>query len=249
MMDVQPSRTRRVERAARRAIARAKRRSAEDVTPDDLLVGALLEASRFGIAWIGEWALDVRALEDGAGGSGRDAAAGSNADAGDRPPEASAPATAYSPESVQLFERAALLARREGATSLGLSHLLAAAGEREDGLMAELRRRYGFSKVEWRAALARGGLGPTHRLTGGSVEGEVAPRDGDPPGRHEILSVDEAAEWLGVHAQTVRNYIRSGKLLAYRLAGERYIRVLRKDLLALLEQVPTEDASTDEETN
>lgn len=249
MTDVRPSRTRRVERAARRAIARAKRRSAEEVTPDDLLVGALLEASRFGIAWIGEWALDVRALEDGAGGGGRDAATGSEVDAGDRAPEASAPATAYSPGSVQLFERAALLARREGATSLGLPHLLAAAGERDDGLMAEIRRRYGFSEVEWRAALARGGLGPTHRLTGGSVEGADASRDGDPSGRQEILSVDEAAEWLGVHAQTVRNYIRSGKLLAYRLAGERFIRVLRKDLLALLERVPTEDASTDEETN
>jgi len=51
-----------VERAARRAIARAKARGAAEVVPDDLLVGALSDVSRFGVAWIGRWAVDVGAL-------------------------------------------------------------------------------------------------------------------------------------------------------------------------------------------
>ena len=80
-------------------------------------------------------------------------------------------------------------------------------------------------------------------MTGIAGNGGVARTPGGP----EILGVEDAAEYLGVHSQTVRNYIRSGKLPAYRLAGERYLRVLRKDLLTLLEQVPTEGSEEDEE--
>ena len=57
------------------------------------------------------------------------------------------------------------------------------------------------------------------------------------------------AEYLGVHPQTVRNYIRSGELPPYRLAGERLLRVLRKDLLALLEPVQSDGAGESEEAS
>jgi excisionase family DNA binding protein len=53
--------------------------------------------------------------------------------------------------------------------------------------------------------------------------------------------VDQAAEFLGVHHQTLRGYIKTGKLPAYRLAGEKVLRIKRDDLMALLEPVPVGD--------
>lgn len=218
--------TGRVSRAARRAIARAKRRGSDAVTPDDLLVGLLAEASRFGIALIGGWAIDVAELEGRGDGEG--------------PAPQGPPAPAYAPETVRLFERGAALAREDGAVAIGLVHLLAAYADEKTELMDELRARHGFSSAEWRATLARGDVGPWRRLAGPRGDGTdgARPRGGHAPA---LLSVDDAAEYLGVHSQTVRNYIRSGKLPAYRLAGERYIRVLRKDLPALLERVGAQD--------
>ena len=43
--------------------------------------------------------------------------------------------------------------------------------------------------------------------------------------RSEYLSPEDAAAELGIHVQTVRTYVRSGKLPAMRLAGERAIRI------------------------
>lgn len=224
-----------VERAAKRAIARAKSRGTADVTPDDLLLGALGEISRFGIAWIGERAVDLHRLSgNGEATSSAETQASSGA------------APAYSAASVELLERAAGLAREDGAVNMGLVHLLAAFPEVECELLAEIFREHGISGVQWRAELARGVVGSPPRVASDDAgRSDSAPRR---PGGPEILSVDEAAEYLGVHSQTVRNYIRSGKLPAYRLAGERYIRVLRKDLLALLERVETEESEETEET-
>lgn len=231
-----------VERAARRAIARAKSRRSEEVTPDDLLLGLLGEVSRFGVAWIGEWPIDVASLDGGApGGNGAPAADGDAA-------AAPAPRPAYSPATVRLFERGAAIARADGARSMGLVHLLVAFAEVECGAMAELRDRYGIDDAEWRAVMARGDVGLPPRLAGAAESGGSRRAAGEAGGGPDILSVDQAADYLGVHAQTVRNYIRSGKLPAYRLAGERYIRVLRKDLLALLERVRTGESEESEES-
>ena len=52
------------------------------------------------------------------------------------------------------------------------------------------------------------------------------------------MTVKEAAEYLKVHWQTVRNYIRSGKLKAVR-AGRR-IRIRESDVEAMLENGPAE---------
>lgn len=242
-------------RAARAAIGRAKRGRRTEVTPDDLLIGALGEIARFGIAQVGPWTLDVTALEgnDAAPGAdgGSDATGGPNpGDGAERPGSTEAADTAlsgprYAEAAVADFEAAAVVAREEGAESLELVHLLVALGERDDGLMARLRERHGFTPTEWRAALARGELGPP--ATHGEFADEAGPTGtGDRVRAPELLSVDQAAAFLGVHAQTVRNYIRAGKLPAYRLAGERFIRVLRRDLLALLEPVGAEDAQEEE---
>lgn len=214
--------------AARAAIARAKARGGAEVTPDDLLVGALAELARFGITLVGPWAIDIAELE-GAAPAEPPAAAEDTASA----------APSYSEASVAVFEEASRLASRDGSATLGLVHLLAALGEREEGLMARLRDRHGFTSLEWRAALARGEFG-----TAANGRGPDAHADGDGSGGSrvpELFSVDRAASFLDVHAQTVRNYIRAGKLPAYRLAGERFIRVLRRDLMRLLEPVDADD--------
>jgi excisionase family DNA binding protein len=59
----------------------------------------------------------------------------------------------------------------------------------------------------------------------------------------ELFTVDQAAEFLGVHHQTLRGYIKSGKLPAYRLAGEKVLRIKRDDLMTLLEPVAVGDVA------
>ena len=59
----------------------------------------------------------------------------------------------------------------------------------------------------------------------------------------EMLSVNEAAQQLGVHHQTIRNWIQAGTLKAYRLGG-RFIRISPKDLSALGAPILGEDSKT-----
>ena len=244
--------TEQVRRVARAAIGRAKDRDDTEVTPDDLLAAALSAVARFGVALVGPWAIDLAVVDGAPGALPTDGFAlpGGDPDDGDQgslPVEREAGprrGPRYSDSAVTVFEAASRLARRDGASGVSLAHLLAALGESEDGLMAELRERHGFTPVEWRAALARGELGSPFadgRPSTGSP-GSGGSTDGVP----EILDVEQAASFLGVHPQTVRNYIRAGKIPAYRLAGERFIRLLRRDLLDLLEPVPPDDGQATE---
>jgi excisionase family DNA binding protein len=57
------------------------------------------------------------------------------------------------------------------------------------------------------------------------------------PGPAKLYSPEEAAEYLGVHVQTVRGWIRSGRLRASRLAGQRALRISATDLQSVLEPV------------
>jgi excisionase family DNA binding protein len=56
----------------------------------------------------------------------------------------------------------------------------------------------------------------------------------------EILTVREAARFLKVSVNSIRRYIRLGRLPAYRIADERVLRIKRLDLEKLLTPVPTE---------
>jgi excisionase family DNA binding protein len=57
----------------------------------------------------------------------------------------------------------------------------------------------------------------------------------------ELLTVEQAANYLHLSASTIRSYIRDGKLKAFRVAGLRKVLIQRGDLLALLEPArPTE---------
>ena len=59
-----------------------------------------------------------------------------------------------------------------------------------------------------------------------------------------LYSPEDVARYLGVHVQTVRGWIRSGRLHARRLAGQRALRIRASDVEAVLEPV---EGETDEE--
>lgn len=59
-------------------------------------------------------------------------------------------------------------------------------------------------------------------------------------GPPRLYSPEEAAEYLSVHVQTVRVWIREGKLPASRLVGQRALRIQESDLARVLEPVDPE---------
>jgi excisionase family DNA binding protein len=207
--------------AASFAIFAAKQRGAEEVMPDHILLGCLRAISRFGIVALGPWSLDLEAL-------GIDWI---------RQPDGPRPKVAYSQEAVDLFDRAAQIAKSAGETGVTVNHLLAAFATEEDGLMGELKRRHGIVSASWRAAVARLGVEETNGAHAGAKPDHAAR---DKKIAREYLTPEEAAEALGIHVQTMRAYIRSGRLPAFRLAGERAIRLLRADLEKVLEPLTGE---------
>src|SRR3954447_8194890 len=56
----------------------------------------------------------------------------------------------------------------------------------------------------------------------------------------KLYSPEEAAEYLNIHVQTVRSWIRSGRLRARRLAGQRALRITASDLQSVLEPISPE---------
>ena len=51
----------------------------------------------------------------------------------------------------------------------------------------------------------------------------------------ELLTVEQAAEYLQLSQSSIRSYIRQGKLNAFRVAGKRKVLIPRAELLKLLE--------------
>ena len=98
--------------------------------------------------------------------------------------------------------------------------------------MGELKREYGITSASWRAALAH--------VSSGAAGAPVSQAESEKKIAREYLTPEEAAEALGVHVQTMRAYIRSERLPAYRVAGERAIRILRTDLAKVLEPLGKE---------
>jgi excisionase family DNA binding protein len=178
----------------------------------------LYAISRFGTVELGGWTIDLEEL-------GVDWTAAQ--------PKSEAK-LAYSLQVVEILDRAAVLSKLEGAGKIGVDHLLVCFAKETGGVMGALRERYGIDSVRWRAAVAHlAGAGETE------TAGEPAPPREPSPVR-EYLSPEEAAEFLGVHVQTLRGYIRSGKLPALRVAGERVIRIHRGSLESLLEPLTLE---------
>ena len=194
------------------AAALAKLRNHREVSPDDMLLAALEIVATLGMVVLGPITIDLHVIRG---------------DSALQMPDSSGPQPTHSRATAAVLGRAEALARADGRRSPGLIHVLGAFATEEVGLMGRLKRDYGFGGTEWREALVR-----WHRVT---------PQQGpDPVSRGRLLSVDGAAEALGVHAQTIRSYIRSGKLEAYRLGGERVIRIYASDLYELLEPLEPE---------
>ena len=57
----------------------------------------------------------------------------------------------------------------------------------------------------------------------------------------ELLTVEQAAQYLQVSQSSIRSYIRQGRLQAFRIAGKRKVLIPRPALLALLEPARPED--------
>jgi excisionase family DNA binding protein len=201
------------------AIFAAKQRDANEVEPDHLLLGCLRAISRFGIATLGRWDLDLEYL-------GIDWS---------RQADGPRPKVAFSQQVVELLDRATQIARSAGDSVVGADHLLAAFANEEGGLMGELKRSHGIASASWRAAVAQLSFGPI----GSSQinDGKAKLAEAETKTTRDYLTPEEAAVELGVHVQTMRAYIRSGRMPAFRLAGERAIRILRADLGRVLEPV------------
>lgn len=60
----------------------------------------------------------------------------------------------------------------------------------------------------------------------------------------DLLTVEQAAEYLQVSQSSIRSYIRQGRLQAYRIAGKRKVLIPRSALLALLEPARPDDVDT-----
>lgn len=51
----------------------------------------------------------------------------------------------------------------------------------------------------------------------------------------DLLTVEQAADYLQVSQSSIRSYIRQGRLKAYRIAGKRKVLIPRVEILGLLE--------------
>ncbi len=70
------------------------------------------------------------------------------------------------------------------------------------------------------------------------VEAYARTRSIGSPELEKLYSPEEVAEYLNIHVQTVRTWIRSGRLPARRLVGQRALRIREADIPSLL--VPLE---------
>lgn len=124
----------------------------------------------------------------------------------------------YSDSYVRFSRRLAEEVRRSGRRRIDELHFLLAFMRTEEGLPARVFGELGVSpEAVERYAQSRG--------------------DDDQPGLERLYSPEDAAEYLGVHVQTVRAWIRTGRLPASRLAGQRALRIRARDLVSVLEPV------------
>lgn len=57
----------------------------------------------------------------------------------------------------------------------------------------------------------------------------------------DLLTVEQAAQYLQVSQSSIRSYIRQGRLNAFRIAGKRKVLIARAALLDLLEPARPDD--------
>ena len=113
---------------------------------------------------------------------------------------------------------------RSGAPALNELHMLLAFMKIGEGLPGRVFGELGISP-EAVEAFARSGGAPAAEL-------------------ERLYSAEEAARYLDVHVETIREWIRTGRLRASRVAGSRRaLRIKASDLAAVLEPVRTPDSA------
>jgi excisionase family DNA binding protein len=194
-------------RAHERALSEALDFAA--LTPDIAFVAFLRTFSRFGFFTFGPITIDVALVED---------LLMRTHPRGDGGPDHAPPAT---PESLELGNLGWQLLTESGSPVANERDVLRTFLRWGKGLPARVFGELGVTAEEidrYIDDLSAGRLTPQHS-------------------RGRLLSPDEAAEYLGVHSQTIRSWIRSGKLPAARLAGLKSIRIREADLENVLERI------------
>ncbi len=184
-----------------------------DSTLDLAFLVFLRRMARFGYFVYGPITIDVRMIEDLVE---RTAPRGQSL-----PPGPEGYRHVYADDYVRFTRKLAEELRRSGRRRIDELHVLLAFMRVGEGLPSRVFSELGAT-AEQVEAFARSG----------APSGTSAPA---PP--ETLYSPEDAAEYLGVHVQTVRGWIRSGRLRASRLAGQRALRIRHSDLLAVLEPI------------
>lgn len=136
-------------------------------------------------------------------------------------PRGAAGEPVYSDDLVRFTVTLSEEVQRSGHRRVDELHFLLAFMRTPEGLPARVFGELGVT-AEQVAAFARSG-------------------NRQPPNVEKLFTPEEAADYLGVHVQTVRGWIRSGRLRASRLAGQRALRITLPDLESVLEPVDPAD--------
>ena len=65
----------------------------------------------------------------------------------------------------------------------------------------------------------------------------------------DLLTVEQAAQYLQLSQSSIRSYIRQGKLNAFRIAGKRKVLIPRVELLKLLEPARAQDVDLEDDSD
>jgi excisionase family DNA binding protein len=136
-----------------------------------------------------------------------------NADGSDIPP--------MSDDYVRLSQQLVAERRRSGRSRIDELHYLLAFMRVNEGLPGRVFGELGVSADQ--------------------VEEFARNRTLEAPQLEKLFSPEEAAAYLNVHVQTVRAWIRSGRLRARRLAGHRALRITASDLQSVLEPLELDE--------
>jgi excisionase family DNA binding protein len=116
--------------------------------------------------------------------------------------------------------------RRSGRRRIDEMHYLLAFMKLQQGLPARVFGELGITAAQVEEFISSG------PRQSGSME--------------RLYSPEEVGQYLNVHVQTVRTWIRSGRLRARRLAGQRSLRITESDLQTVLEPLSAADLEAPE---
>lgn len=181
----------------------ARARGERRVEPDDLLAGILSAVASDGKVRIGALSIDLPALGLSLPIS-----------------EPLARDPIYSPATAAIFDDAARIARHDGFPSPAPVHFLIAIGEAGTPLFHRLLAQCDVDLMGWRVALA----GVSDRGAAQMPAAGASPR---------WVALDTAAARLGRSTDDLKKSIAAGRLAAFRVAGDRVLRVREDDLEGL----------------